>query len=71
MSAYNRFDHEQSLMRCWQITDDLDTLNEAVLENKLSADGVADMLGALKTLYQLRFEQLWDHFESSVRYNNL
>jgi len=70
MASYNRFDHEQSLMRCWQITDDLDTLNEAVLESKLTQDGVADMLKALKTLYQLRFEQLWDHFELSIRSHN-
>lgn len=68
MASYNRFEHEQSLMRCWQITDDLDTLNEAVLESKLTQDGVADMLKALKTLYQLRFDQLWDHFESSLKH---
>jgi hypothetical protein len=57
-------------MRCWQITDDLDTLHEAVLESKLNADGVADMLSSLKTLYELRFDQLWDHFELSIRRNN-
>jgi hypothetical protein len=70
MNSYDRFAHEQSIMRCWQITDDLDTLHEAVLESKLTQDGVADMLSSLKTLYQLRFDQLWDHFELSIRSHN-
>jgi hypothetical protein len=67
MTKYDRFLHEQRIMGCWQITDDLQVLAEGVLEGNLTPDGVANVLLGLQQLYSLKFNSLWDSFESSIR----
>lgn len=67
MSAYNRFEHEERIMRCWQVTDDLQVLAEGILEGNMTQDGVANVLLGLKEIYQLKFDALWQSFENSIR----
>ena len=64
--AKTRFDMEQEIMDCWHITDDLDVLMENVLERDLNADTITNVLLGLKTLYQMKFERLFDTFETLV-----
>lgn len=62
----NRFDFEQQIFRCWYVTDDLDTLIEAVIEKDMSKDDIANTLLGIQRLYELRFSKLWDMFEDGV-----
>jgi hypothetical protein len=67
MNGFNRFDFEQSIMKCWNITEELDTISSGVLEYNWSADQVANALIGLKEIYDLKFNQLFDEFERGVR----
>lgn len=63
----DRFDFEQEIMRCWNITSDLDTVIEAVLERDISKDEVANILLGMKQLYELKFDTLFDTFEQLIK----
>lgn len=64
---YNRFDLEQQIMNCWGVTDDLEILFEACCDKNLSSDHVQNALLGMKTLYQLKFEKLFDLFEGCIK----
>jgi hypothetical protein len=52
----DRFDLEQQILDCWKITDDLRLVS---VKGEQAVEAVA-------TLYELKFEQLWNTFESMV-----
>ena len=60
----DRFDFEQQVQKCWVITDDLDDLAEGILENDLTPDQTVNALMGLKQMYELKFNKLWDMFET-------
>lgn len=61
----NRFDLEQDIMQCWAITEDLELLLNKY-EN-MSEDARLNYLIGLKQMYQLKFENLWEDFETCIR----
>lgn len=63
----NRFDLEQQIMNCWNVVDDLQTLLEASCETELSEDQVQNALLGMKTMYQFKFEKLFNLFEQCIR----
>ena len=64
---FNRFDFEQQIMSCWNVTTDLKDLAEGVLENDMSEDQIANALIGMRELYELRFDKLFRQFEQMVR----
>lgn len=65
MQSSDRFDLEQLILRCWSITDDID-----LIAKQLSSANVEDTrshLEGLKVLCNLRFEALFDLFETMVK----
>lgn len=62
----DRFDLEQDIMKCWNITDEIDLLYENVLERDMTTDDIANVLLGLKTLYDMKFEKMFEHFEQLV-----
>jgi hypothetical protein len=63
-----RFDLEQEIMKCWNVVEDVKLLNKYVLEGtpegaELSKDYIANYLLALETVYELKFQELWNTFE--------
>jgi hypothetical protein len=58
----DRFDLEQHIMKCWNVTEDIDLLNYNVLEKDMSKDEISNFLLGLKTIYQCKFEDLFDNF---------
>lgn len=64
--SFDRFDFEQQIMKCWQITDQLDTITEGVLEYGWNSDQVSNATIGLKQLYNLEFEKLFDMFNNGV-----
>lgn len=66
-TKFDRFDFEQQIMSCWNITTDLKDLNEGVLESDLSTDQISNALMGLEQLYELRFNKLFRQFETLIQ----
>ena len=62
----DRFDMEQEVMKCWNVVEDLKVLHEGVLERDLTRDQISNILLGLGEIYQLRFEVLFDTFETMI-----
>jgi len=60
----DRFDFEQQIQKCWLVTDDIYELAEGVLEHNLTTDQITNVLFGMKEMYELKFNKLWDMFES-------
>lgn len=58
----DRFDLEQQIFNCWSVTEDFDLL----CQREDVPDNIKQALGALKVVYGLRFEQLFNTFEEIV-----
>lgn len=69
MNRFDRFDFEQQIMSCWNVTSDLKDLNEALLESDLTKDQISNILTGIEQLYQIRFDKLFRQFETLVREN--
>ena len=63
----DRFDLEQDIMKCWNITDDIDLLYRNVLEKDLTTDDIANALLGMKTIYDMKFDEMFHHFETLIR----
>lgn len=63
----DRFDLEQNIMKCWNVTDDIDLLYRNVMEKDLTKDEIANYLLGLKTIYELRFDETFDLFSRLVQ----
>ena len=63
----DRFDFEQQIQKCWIVTDDLEELSEAIMEGKYvkyqDKDEICNALNGLSSMYNLKFNKLWDLFE--------
>ena len=55
----DRFDLEQQLLECWKLTDDIKLLAER--------DAPSTVFVALASVYEFKFEQLWQTFENLVK----
>lgn len=60
---YNYFDLEQRILDCWKITDEMELLSSTVLNNGLSDDSITNVLNGLHTLYELKFNRLWECYD--------
>jgi hypothetical protein len=60
----DRFDLEQDIMKCWNITEDLQNLYSA---EGLSEDEQQNYLLGLITIYEVKFQKLWDSFEGCIK----
>ena len=62
----NRFDLEQEILSCWHIVDDLKTVysTERLYTDE---DEMQNVLLGLYTLYQLKFENLFNTFQVLVQ----
>ena len=65
MREKTRFDLEQEIMSCWNITTDLDVVYQAehLYDNQ---DKMQNVLLGLMSLYELKFAKLWNTFEECV-----
>ena len=69
----DRFVLEDRIMKCWNVTDDIDMVTEDFVDNPKWEHMPADITDAImnkylgiKELYEIRFQQLWDCFEDMV-----
>ena len=66
MTNANRFDLEQSIMKCWNVTEDIDLAYRSIMDKDMSTDDVANLLLGIKTIYSLRFDELFCQFEKMI-----
>jgi hypothetical protein len=65
----DRFDFEEHLMKCWHITDDIRTIIRTVDNKVINAeekDELLNMLVGVEALYNERFRQLMDNFNTLI-----
>jgi Tat protein secretion system quality control protein TatD with DNase activity len=67
LESISRFDLEQEIMKCWNVTEDIDKLYEAVGECGLDQDEVLNYLLGLKTIYEVKFNKLFNTFEQCIK----
>ena len=70
----DRFDLENEINKCWNITEDLDMVIERILDSPSFegmpaelADKIDNLLIGMKELYDMRFETLWETFEIMIK----
>lgn len=68
-TKFDRFDFEQQIMACWNVTSDIKTVTEYLLDAPLEAgreDKIANMLLGIEALYEAKFDKLFRQFETLV-----
>jgi len=60
----HRFDLEQNIMQCWNVTDDIQLYLD--MHDNMNEDQRLNYLIGLKQMYHMKFEQLWNNFEQCV-----
>ena len=61
----NRFDLEQEIMECWNVVKDIELYYDS--QESMCEDHRLNYLLGLQTMYELKFNKLWDTFEQCVR----
>jgi len=61
----DRFDLEQEIMECWNVTKDIDNFYHA--QESLSEDQQMNYLNGLSAIYEVKFEKLWNTFEQCLK----
>jgi hypothetical protein len=68
--VFDRFDFEQQIMECWNVTTDIKTVSEYVMDAPLERDRddkIANMLIGIQALYEAKFDKLFRQFEVLIR----
>jgi hypothetical protein len=60
---YDRFDLEQLILKNWEITTEIKHLRELISDGKPTQDQLENYLLGLETIYEVKFNKLWDCFE--------
>lgn len=63
----DRFDLEQGIMNCWNIVEDIKLISQMNDIRDLSEDELMNALLGLETLYQMKFEILFNGFERMIK----
>lgn len=67
----DRFDFEQQIMNCWNITSELKVISEYVLESDeehiKKIDKISNMLIGLEQLYDVKFDNMFRMFEQLIQ----
>ena len=67
---FDRFEFEQQIMECWNVTTDIRVVSEYLMDAPLEdnrQDKIANMLIGIEALYEAKFNKLFRSFEELVR----
>lgn len=67
----NRFDLEQEILDCWNITKDIKHVLNMFDREGFNEDKVMNALIGLEVLYEQKFNTLFDTFETCVHNRNI
>lgn len=59
----DRFDLEDEIMKCWEIIDDLELINN---HSEITSEQYRELIKSLHTLYSLKFTTLFSTFEKCI-----
>lgn len=62
----DRFDLEEQMLNCWNVTEDINILTEGVMEQDLTKDQIANALMGLEQMYELKFNKMWNTFTKLI-----
>jgi cytochrome c-type biogenesis protein CcmH/NrfG len=65
-----RFDLEQQILECWNVTKDLRHVTEYMLDAPLEPgreDKIANMLLGMEALYEVKFQKCFNTFETMLK----
>jgi hypothetical protein len=60
---YTRFDLEQLILKNWEVVTEIKHLRELISDGKPTQDQIENYLLGLETIYEVKFNKLWDCFE--------
>lgn len=63
----DRFDLEQQLLQCWGVVDDLNVVYKQFDHSELSPDEIQNALLGLATIYEMKFQQMFDTFSKLIQ----
>ncbi len=63
--AKDRFDLEQEILECWNVTKDIQNFYHA--REKMDEDEQMNYLLGLEALYEVKFQKLWDTFDECIK----
>lgn len=63
----DRFDFEQQIMDCWGVCEDIKAITKMHDIRTLSEDELLNAMIGLETIYQMKFEILFDMFEKMIK----
>ena len=67
---FDRFEFEQQIMECWNVTSDVKTVAKYLMDAPLEPgreDKIANMLIGIEALYNAKFDELFRHYESLIK----
>jgi len=67
---YDRFDLEQLILKNWEVVTEIKHLRE-LMESKPTQDQVENYLLGLETIYEVKFNKLWDCFEELCQHQKI
>ena len=63
----NWFDFEQQIMKCWNVTDDINAVYKGVGNTDMTKDQIMNALLGMQELYNLKFEELFNQFNTLMK----
>jgi hypothetical protein len=67
---YDRFDLEQLILKNWEVVTEIKHLREH-MESKPTQDQIENYLLGLETIYEVKFNKLWDCFEELCQHQKI
>jgi hypothetical protein len=63
--TYDRMDFEQQIVKCWSVVEDLKELSAHIVDHDLvGTDTVHNHIFGLACVYDVKFHNLWEMFET-------
>ena len=67
---FDRFEFEQQIMECWNVTSDIKTVAKYLMDAPLETgreDKIANMLIGMEALYNAKFDELFRQYEAIIK----
>ena len=72
MSKVTRFDLEDQIMQCWNVTSDIETAYTYILDAPdFDLDKAANILIGIQALYEVKFNKLQETMEKLIASGNI
>ena len=68
---YDKFDLEQLILKNWEVVTEIKHLRELISDGKPTQDQIENYLLGLETIYEVKFNKLWDCFEELCQHQKI